>query len=107
MKNIGDRIKERRKQLGYTQKELAKIINTAQTHISELENSNRQPSVDTLKRLAEALETTVDTLAGELSLLHGEDLDALELKLINALRLLEDDKREQVITGLLMIFEQE
>lgn len=105
--STGDRIRQRRKELKMTQEQLAECVQTTQTHISDLERGRQQPSMHTFKRLAEALETTVDTLAGELSLLHGEDLDALELKLINALRLLEDDKREQVITGLLMIFEQE
>jgi transcriptional regulator with XRE-family HTH domain len=41
---IGERMKEVRTELGYTQKEFAKILGVSQSHLSGVENGNDQPS---------------------------------------------------------------
>ncbi|MCR5067825.1 MAG: helix-turn-helix transcriptional regulator [Erysipelotrichaceae bacterium] len=46
---------EARKQTGITQKELSEKTGIAQADISKLENGNANPSLKTLKRLAEGL----------------------------------------------------
>lgn len=42
---------------GLTQKELAERIGTQQSNVSRIENGNANPSIDTLKRIAEATGT--------------------------------------------------
>lgn len=63
--NIGDRIKERRLELGMTQEELAdKVGFKARASVSRLEGGDRNIPLSKLKKLAEVLETTVGYLMG-------------------------------------------
>ena len=48
-------VKKVRKQLNYTQKELAERTGINQADISKLENGTRNPSINLLKRLAEGM----------------------------------------------------
>lgn len=59
----GYRITQRRVLLGYTQEELAHLVNTSQKMIS-LYESGSVPNGTKLKLLAEALDTTTDYLVG-------------------------------------------
>lgn len=54
----GNRMKELRKSLNMTQKELATLINLNKTSISYFERNKRTPSLDTLIDLSYALNTT-------------------------------------------------
>ena len=47
---------ERRLALGLSQVELARLCSTSQSAIARLENGGRPPRIDTLLRLAEALD---------------------------------------------------
>jgi transcriptional regulator with XRE-family HTH domain len=53
---IADRVAERRKQLGLSQKELAELTGTTQSAIARLESGGRPPRIDTLLGIAEALD---------------------------------------------------
>jgi transcriptional regulator with XRE-family HTH domain len=59
---IGSRIRQRRRQLGWTQRELAKRIGTPWPRISKLEQGHSAPSVRDLARLQEALGMSFDEL---------------------------------------------
>jgi len=61
---FGERLKEMRKKRGLRQNELAERANLQPTAISHFENGARLPSFDNLRRLADALEVTVDYLMG-------------------------------------------
>ena len=64
MKNIGQRIKERREFLGLTQEELAKKLGYAsRSSVNKVENS-REVSMKKIEMYAIALETTVSYLMG-------------------------------------------
>jgi transcriptional regulator with XRE-family HTH domain len=54
-KLIGARIKELRKQAGLTQEELAEQVELDSRHLSRLEVGKHFPSLDSLERIAEAL----------------------------------------------------
>ncbi|WP_300903393.1 helix-turn-helix domain-containing protein [Faecalibaculum rodentium] len=63
MSTVGNAIRSRREQLNMTQEELAhKIGFTSRTGVSKLEKGQTEPSIDRLKLLAEALDTTVEYL---------------------------------------------
>jgi predicted transcriptional regulator len=53
---IADRVAERRVEKGLSQRELAELCGTTQSAIARLERGGRPPRIDTLLRLAEALE---------------------------------------------------
>lgn len=59
---IGDRIRERRKILGLTQKELARKVKVSSQVVSNWERGYTDPDHDDIARLAEALETSSDYL---------------------------------------------
>ncbi|HUJ54567.1 MAG TPA: helix-turn-helix transcriptional regulator [Gaiellaceae bacterium] len=53
---IADRVAERRAEMGLSQRELAELCGTTQSAIARLERGGRPPRIDTLLRIAEALE---------------------------------------------------
>src|SRR5436190_24308407 len=54
--SIASQVVERRQALGLSQVELARLCDTSQSAIARLENGGRPPRIDTLLRLAEALD---------------------------------------------------
>jgi transcriptional regulator with XRE-family HTH domain len=58
------RLQERRDALKLSQEELGNKAKMQGTAISHFETGTRKPSFDNLRRLADALETTVDYLMG-------------------------------------------
>ncbi|MCM1315097.1 MAG: helix-turn-helix domain-containing protein [Prevotella sp.] len=59
---FGQKIRNRREQLGYTQIELAKRVHTTQPYISRLERNNFNPSMKMIKNIADALRISTDYL---------------------------------------------
>lgn len=62
---LGEKIAERRKQLGWSQGDLAQRLGVASTRISEFESGFKTDcNLSTAKRLARALGCSIDYLAG-------------------------------------------
>lgn len=59
-RDIGDRIRTRRRSLGIKQSELAESIDISTTHMSSIENGRQHPSIYVLIRISEQLNTTPD-----------------------------------------------
>ena len=53
---IADKVAERRQELGLSQRELAELTGTTQSAIARLEAGGRPPRIDTLLRIADALD---------------------------------------------------
>jgi predicted transcriptional regulator len=53
---IADKVAERRVQMNMSQRELAELCGTTQSSIARLERGGRPPRIDTLLRIAEALD---------------------------------------------------
>ena len=58
----GAKIKEIRKQKGLTQKQLGDLCGMADSAIRRYENGNANPKIETLKKIASALEVSLDSL---------------------------------------------
>ena len=54
---IADQVSARRKELGLSQTELAELCGTTQSAIARLESGGRPPRIDTLLKLAVALDS--------------------------------------------------
>jgi len=54
--NIADKVAARRIEMKLSQRELAELCGTTQSAIARLERGGRPPRIDTLLRIAEALE---------------------------------------------------
>ncbi len=53
---IADQVTERRKEVGLSQQQLAMLTGTTQSAIARLERGGRPPKLDTLRRIADALD---------------------------------------------------
>ena len=65
MSTFGKRLRDCRKEKGFSQNEVAKLLNTNHSVIGKYERDDVNPSIDAVKRLAELLDTTVAYLVGE------------------------------------------
>lgn len=62
--SIGEKIKTIRSEKGITQRELAERLFTTQQNLAQYENNKRKPKIDTLRRIADALEVPISELMG-------------------------------------------
>jgi transcriptional regulator with XRE-family HTH domain len=53
---VADQVAERRQAQGLSQRELAELVGTTQSAIARLERGGRPPRIDTLLRIADALD---------------------------------------------------
>lgn len=76
---IGKRIQSRRKQLGYTQEQLAEMMNVSIQMISNLERGNKAIRIDNLINLSQILNVSTDyILTGKET---REDIGSLALRI--------------------------
>lgn len=76
---IGKRIQNRRKQLGYTQEQLAEMMNVSIQMVSNLERGNKAIRIDNLINLSQILDVSTDyILTGKET---KEDLEMLTSKI--------------------------
>ena len=54
--NIAEKVSERRVEMNLSQRELAELCGTTQSAIARLERGGRPPKLDTLMRIADALD---------------------------------------------------
>jgi transcriptional regulator with XRE-family HTH domain len=95
---LGIRIKSLRKEKKYSQLELAKLLNVSQSTIAYYEKEQKQPSHDTLTKLADIFNVTVDYLLGRTDIKYTNT----ENKLIHEMDLTPEilmDKYNLVIEG--------
>jgi transcriptional regulator with XRE-family HTH domain len=64
MLTIGDRIRDRRKELRLSQAQLAELASLNQVTIAKYETGRVEPGAQAITRIADALETTADALLG-------------------------------------------
>ena len=93
MESFGTRLRECRKQKGFSQNELAKLLETNHSVIGKYERDDVKPSIDAVRKLAAILETTAAYLIGEADTneLFKDPAMMQRLKDINALP--NDDKK--------------
>ena len=87
-KDFGKRIKKARQKAGYTQSQLAEMLDVSVNHISALERGIYETRTDTLGKMAVVLGTTTDYL------IFGtpEENSPLSKAFLKASKLSEDDK---------------
>lgn len=59
---VGQNIKKYRKKRGLTQRELADILETTQQNLAQYENDKRNPKIETIDRIAAALDLPIALL---------------------------------------------
>lgn len=59
---FGQKVKIRRKELGYTQEKLAERVHTTQPYVSRVEKDSFYPSMKMIRKISSALNISVDYL---------------------------------------------
>ncbi len=88
---IGKIIATLRDKKGFSQTELADKSGVSRVMIGKYERGEAIPSIDAAKKIADALEVSLDYLVGEGI---NSKLDKQALKRLQDLELLEDDKKK-------------
>lgn len=83
---MGDRIKQRRKQLGLTQERAAELANIALSTYTKIESGNNHPSLNTLIKISCVLSISMDEL------IFGEASDDVPVELLMSLKEINVDK---------------
>lgn len=72
---LGDNITKIRTQKGYSQRELAEMLDMHATHLSRYERNVTAPSIEVVKKISEVLGVTTDML------IYGSDDDKVKDKI--------------------------
>ncbi len=72
-KLLGEQIRKHRKEKHYTLEQLAEILDVSTTFVGQIERAKGVPSLETLVKIANALQTSVDALLfGDLNEKSGD-----------------------------------
>ncbi|MGN0456489.1 MAG: helix-turn-helix domain-containing protein [Acutalibacteraceae bacterium] len=96
---FSERLKELRTDRDMSQIELAKALNLRSSAISKYENNLTQPSIDTLKKLANIFDVTVDYLVGVSDIENPYEKDKItpyEAEFVAKLRRLNYENRIRI-----------
>lgn len=88
-KLLGKRIKELRKEAGFTQEKLAELIDIETTSLSGIESGRHFPSLPTIEKIADKLDVELKALFDFNHLIPVEDM---KKNIINNLDKLSDEK---------------
>jgi len=104
LSSLGQQIAHYRKKAGLSQKALSEVIGVSPTMLSYYEKDKRDPSTQTLAKLAEILNTTSDKLLGlEQRPIPAVYRNRFEFTLLREIRFLNDFGQEralEIISGL-------
>lgn len=101
MNKYGLRLKQLREQNGYSQEELAKLLNTSRSRIGMYEQGRRQPDFEMQEAIADLFNVTIDYLFGRRNDESEQDPDLNKaLELYRQYQNLSSENR-QILDGLL------
>lgn len=89
-------LKNIRRNKGYTQDKLAKMLNISRTTISCWESGISQPDHATLIKLSKIFEVTVDEILG-VAPMRYEELSAIEQEFIQTIRLMPMNRVKEAL----------
>ena len=77
--NFSSRIRELRRKKGYSQQDFAEAFGVGQSTVANWETGNRETDFQTLQKLADFFDVSVDYLIGRTKYKHGEILEGEKL----------------------------
>lgn len=99
-KVVGSRMKQKRKELGLTQKDVAKVADISDRYYGQIERGECSPSLEVTDKIAKALETSFNWIVNDraevMEFRVNEEIDRLK----EVLKDIPDDKM-QTIDGLI------
>ena len=97
MVKIGSRIIELRKKKGWSQTDLAKQVDASREAIGKYERDESQPSVETAKKIPDALDVTLDYLVDEDAV---PTFDTKTVSRLKSIQQLDDENKSHVFAML-------
>lgn len=97
-------LKSLRDEKGLSQQNLAEVLDVSQQAVNKYENQNIEPNIDSLKKLADYFETSIDYLVGYTEIRHKiepvspYELNENEAALVNKYRKLTTKFRKSIMT---------
>lgn len=104
------KIKELRRLKGVSQSEIADALSLTNQVISRYENNLREPDIQTLCRLSDYFQVSIDELVGHSPLSPGEVISDEELALIADYRMLDaadQDRLKKIMSALKKVADAE
>ena len=95
---MNDRIRKIRKQKGITQIELGNRIGVSQQVITNYERGIREPNIETLLKIAGALDISLETLIGKKTIKPDEQTSRALQKRFEQIKKLPPEKQKAFIT---------
>ena len=100
--NFSEIIKDLRKSNGFSAKDLAEKINFSNSIVYDWEKGRAQPNIETLQKLADVFECSIDYLVGREDDLgnvnvHGAELPPAEQEILSLFRSLGPFEREAIL----------
>lgn len=92
-KKLGLKIKELRKRKGFTQEQLAELINMEQNSISVIESGRNFPTLGTLEKIAQILEVN---LSDFFNYDYIDDIETIKASTKNIIRKMDDNQIRQL-----------
>ena len=103
-KVFGDRIRNLRNERDWNQEELAHRANIHQTYVGQIERGEKSPTIETIEKIAYALETSMENLFKYIEP-SSESKDNSTLSLImNKLSTLKVEDQKNILSLLDVIF---
>ncbi|MBE5780672.1 MAG: helix-turn-helix transcriptional regulator [Clostridiales bacterium] len=97
-----ENLKKLRQEKGISQKQLADVVSVSQQSINKYENHSVEPDIETMIRIADYFDTSVDYLIGHSEVnrrceqVQPHDLNECETELIEDFRKLTEKQRNAV-----------
>ena len=97
-----ENLKKLREEAGISQKHLAEAIGVSQQSVNKYENHNIEPDIETLKRIADYFDTSIDFLVGfsserrKTGLSNSQDISRQESSLIRKYRTLTPKEKQSI-----------
>lgn len=91
---LGLNIKDQRRLVGLTQRDLAELVCCNPSHISNIENGYTKVSLDLLLAIANALDTSIDSLLKDQ---YKDTLKSIDTEIIKAFAECDDSKKEMIL----------
>lgn len=107
MSDFAQRLRELRKGNNISQKKLSNYLNFGYTAIANYESGRNQPSLDTVKKIAQYFNVTVDYLIGASDYPRREqDITEKEAELLGIFRKINDDEKDALLKIVNLMFRE-
>lgn len=107
MSDFATRLRELRKVNNISQQKLSSYLNFGYTAIANYESGRNQPSLDTVKKIAQYFDVTVDYLIGASDYQRrGNEITEKEAELLEIFRRMNEEEKDALLKVVNLMFRE-